>query len=46
MINFYVTRIQTGIMTVGQVPTLWRTRVQKALEELEAQREETHHERN
>jgi len=34
MINFYVNRIQNGLMTVEQVPTLWRARVQKELDKL------------
>lgn len=38
MINFYVNRIQCGIMTLEQIPTLWRARVQKTLEEMETQR--------
>lgn len=44
MINFYVNRIQNGIMTVDEVPPLWRARVQKALEERETQGEEIQNE--
>lgn len=39
MINFYVNRIQSDIMTIKQVPPLWRERVQAALNELEEQQE-------
>lgn len=40
MINFYLNRIRNNIMTLEEVPQLWRARVLKALEELEVQDEE------
>lgn len=44
MIDFYIKRIDKGIMTAEEVPSLWRARVQKALEESEEQGEEIQHE--
>jgi len=41
MINFYINRIQCGIMTLEDIPSLWCARVQKALEETETQRGDT-----
>ncbi len=34
MVNIYVTRIQNGLMTIEDVPMLWREKVRKALAEL------------
>lgn len=40
MVNFYVNRIQSGIITkIEQIPPLWRERVQAVLNELETQQE-------
>ena len=34
MINLYVRRIQAELMTIEQVPSLWRERVRERLAEL------------
>lgn len=34
MVNLYVRRIQAELMTIEQVPSLWRERVRERLEEL------------
>ena len=31
MVNFYVKRIKAGKMTIEQVPSYWRSRVEEAL---------------
>jgi hypothetical protein len=33
MVAIYVRRIKAGIMTIDEVPALWRAKVEKALEE-------------
>lgn len=35
MINFYVTRIKQGLMTIDDVPEKWREKVRKKLENIE-----------
>jgi hypothetical protein len=33
MVAIYVRRINAGIMTIDEVPALWKAKVEKALEE-------------
>lgn len=33
MVKLYVKRIKAGLMTIDEVPELWREQVRKALEE-------------
>ncbi len=33
MVKIYVRRIKAGLMTIDEVPVLWREAVRKALEE-------------
>ena len=33
MVNFYVRKIRNEEITIGEVPPLWRKKVEKALEE-------------
>lgn len=33
MVNFYVKRIENGLMTIEDVPAKWREQVEKALAE-------------
>lgn len=33
MVKIYVRRIKAGLMTIDEVPALWREAVRKALEE-------------
>jgi hypothetical protein len=39
MVSIYVRRINDGLMTIDDVPSLWRSKVQKALDELEENKE-------
>lgn len=34
MVEIYVRRIQAGLMTLEDVPSLWREKVREALEEM------------
>ena len=36
MVNFYIKRIENGIMTLEEVPELWRTKVEEKICELNA----------
>ncbi len=38
MVNFYVKRIENGIMTLEEVPELWRTKVETKICELNAKK--------
>lgn len=35
MVNFYVNRIQNGLMTIDEVPDRWKTNVEKTLQAAE-----------
>lgn len=35
MLNFYIDRIQNGLMTINDVPNLWRTKVKDKLSEFQ-----------
>lgn len=37
MVKFYVNRIERGLMTVDNVPKLWRAKVEQALAEKAAE---------